>query len=81
MPGLTPLLRRHPEHPVSTETKLKKIMELSKSAPDVKFKNLTHLVNKESLMSCFHELDGKKAVGTDGVRHTTNELYILSLLP
>ena len=69
------------EHPVSAETKLKKIMELSKSAPDVKFKNLIHLVNKESLISCFHELDREKAVGTDGLRHTTNERYILSLLP
>ena len=59
------------EHPVSTETKLKKIMELSKSAPDVKFKNLIHLVNKESLISCFHELDGKKAVGADGVDKDT----------
>lgn len=26
-----------------------------------------HLFNEEALAGCFHELDGRKAVGTDGV--------------
>jgi hypothetical protein len=26
-----------------------------------------HLFNQESLAGCFHELDGRKAVGADGV--------------
>ena len=27
-----------------------------------------HLFNEESLAACFHRLDGRKAVGVDGVR-------------
>ena len=27
-----------------------------------------HLFNQESLGACFHELDGRKAVGADGVK-------------
>ncbi len=38
----------------------------------MEFKWLMPHFNKESLTSCFHELDGKKAVGIDGV---TKEVY------
>jgi len=31
------------------------------------FENLMHLYNKASLRGCFSELDGRKAVGTDGM--------------
>lgn len=34
----------------------------------MKFGNLMHLYNEESLKACLHELDGKKAVGPDGIR-------------
>jgi len=38
----------------------------------MEFKWLMPHINKESLISCYHELDGKKAVGIDGV---TKEQY------
>jgi hypothetical protein len=31
------------------------------------FDQLVHLVNEGSLAACFHELDGRKAVGIDGI--------------
>ncbi len=55
------------EFQVSTETKLKRITWLSSRDPHKVFNNLMHLFNKESLRTCFHELDGNKAVGIDGI--------------
>ena len=49
------------------ETKLKKISKLSEGNPGMKFSWLIQYFNKENLLHCFHELDGKKAVGTDGI--------------
>lgn len=49
------------------ETKLKRIMELSNENHKMKFKWLIQHFNKENLISCFHALDGKKAVGIDGI--------------
>ena len=42
-----------------------------------------HLFNQESLAACFHELDGRKAVGTDGVTYPYLDANgsVLSLLP
>jgi len=51
----------------STATKLARIAWLSGRDPLKKFDALMHLFNKESLTACFHELDGKKAVGYDKV--------------
>lgn len=51
----------------STTTKLARIAWLSERDPLKKFDALMHLFNKESLTACFHELDGKKAVGYDKV--------------
>ncbi len=56
----------------ATATKLKRIAELSKGDPMMEFKWLMPHINQESLTSCFNELDGKKAVGIDGV---TKEQY------
>ena len=51
----------------STETKLKRIAWLSSRDKAKKFDGLMHYFNAESLKACFHELDGKKAKGSDRV--------------
>lgn len=51
----------------TTETKLKRIAWLSSRDKRKEFNNLMHLINEEFLEVCFNELDGKKAVGIDGV--------------
>lgn len=59
--------------PISTTTtKLNRIAKLSSEHPMMEFKWLMPHINQESLTSCFYELDGKKAVGIDGV---TKEQY------
>lgn len=50
-----------------TETKLKRIAALSAANPEMVFTNVIHHFNEESLRACFHELDGKKAIGIDGI--------------
>ena len=64
------------EQKQTTDTKLNRISVLSKANPKEKFNNLMHLFNEESLTQCFHELDGKKAVGIDLI---TKEEYGRSL--
>ena len=49
----------------STETKLLRISNLSREDHKVEFKWLMPHFNKKSLMCCFNELSGKKAVGID----------------
>lgn len=51
----------------STATKLARIAWLSGRDPVRKFECLMHHYNTESLLACFHELDGKKATGSDRV--------------
>ncbi len=55
------------ELPSPTNTKLERIAHLSANDPGKVFNNLMHLYNQVSLCMCFHELDGRKAVGIDGV--------------
>lgn len=55
------------DNQLSTNTKLRRIAWLSSRDKDKKFNNLMHLFNEESLVSCYQELDGKKALGIDGV--------------
>lgn len=50
-----------------TETKLKRIAELSHTNPEMMFNNLIHHFNENSLRECAHELDGRKALGADGI--------------
>lgn len=50
-----------------TDTKLKRIRWLSGQDSKKEFHNLIHLVSEDSLRECFNELDGKKAVGVDGI--------------
>jgi RNA-directed DNA polymerase len=54
-----------------TKTKLNRIALLSKEDPRRSFESLMHHFNEESLKECFHELDGKKAVGVDGIDKET----------
>ena len=49
----------------STATKLKRVAQLSGEDPRMEFIGLMPHVNKESLIGCFNELDGRKAVGID----------------
>ncbi len=46
---------------------MKRIAALSAANPDMVFTHVIHHINEESLRTCFHELDGKKAIGIDGV--------------
>ncbi len=55
------------ESQIPTETKLKRIAWLTSRDPQMVFNNLMHLFNIESLSTCFNELDGRKAVGIDGM--------------
>ena len=55
------------ESQLPAETVLYRIAKLSAHNPDKKFHSLMHHINVDSLRACFHELDGKKAVGIDGV--------------
>ena len=53
-------------------TKLERISQLSRENPDVVFTSIGHLIDKELLRQCHKDMDGKKAVGIDGV---TKEEY------
>lgn len=56
-----------PEPQTTTATKLKRIAWLSSQSRDKVFGQLMHHINEELLRSCYQELDGKKAVGVDGI--------------
>ena len=58
------------------ETKLERISQLSKEKPGMVFTSVGHLINKELLEDCHRKMDGKKAVGIDGV---TKEKYAENL--
>lgn len=51
----------------TARTPLARIAWLSSQNSDQAFTSLMHHVNVESLRCCFQQLDGKKAVGTDGI--------------
>lgn len=53
-------------------TKLERISQLSKENSDMVFTSVWHMINIELLKECHREMDGKKAVGIDGV---TKEEY------
>ena len=53
-------------------TKLERISQLSRENLDMVFTSIGHMINKELLKECHEEMDGKKAVGIDGV---TKEEY------
>jgi len=49
------------------ETKLERISKLSRENPDMVFTSVGHLINEEMLKACHRSMDGKKAVGIDGI--------------
>ncbi len=63
----------------TTATKLARIAKLSASDRFKRFDSLMHLFNEESLAACFRALDGKKAVGADGVVESTQSTTIVHL--
>jgi len=54
------------------ETQLERIARIAKDKPNEKFTSLIHLINKESIIACHKEMNGKKAGGEDKV---TKEIY------
>ena len=48
-------------------TKLARISEMSVEHPDMVFTSIGHLIDVELLTECHRDMDGKKAVGIDGV--------------
>lgn len=58
---------RSTESQLTTVTKLKRIAWLSTRDGHKQFDSLMHHFNEESLAECFHQRDGRKAVGIDGV--------------
>lgn len=64
---------RTTESQAMTETKLNRIALLSRQDPDRSFESLMHHFNEGSLKGCFYELDGRKAIGIDGIDKQTYE--------
>lgn len=58
------------------ETKLARISQLSRENPKMVFTSIGHLINEDMLKYCHEKMDGKKAVGIDGV---TKEEYSRNL--
>ena len=54
------------------ETKLERIAKVAKEKPNEKFTALIHLINKEMIIKCHEEMNGRKASGVD---NTTKEIY------
>lgn len=54
------------------ETKLERITQLSRANPDMVFTSIGHLIDMNMLKDCHAKMDGKKAVGIDGI---TKEEY------
>src|SRR5665213_1908076 len=48
-------------------TKLERIGERAKHRPDTVFNNIGHVIDQDLLRECYRELNGKKAIGIDGV--------------
>lgn len=49
------------------ETKLERIAQIAKTKPEERFTSLIHLINKEALIQCHEEMNGRKASGVDEV--------------
>ena len=61
---------RTSESQVNTDTALAEIAWLSSNNPQQVFHSLMHHFNMDSLRRCFEKLDGKKALGVDGISKT-----------
>lgn len=60
---------------MTTTTKWERIARLSKREPKKIFVNLMQMFNKENLGECFHKLDGKKALGIDGITKSQRKSF------
>jgi len=49
------------------ETKLERISQLASENPEMVFTSVGHLINVETLKECHEAMDGKRAVGIDGI--------------
>jgi RNA-directed DNA polymerase len=61
------------ENYILTGTQLKRIAALSAANPEMVFTNVMHHFNVESLRTCFQELNGRKAIGSDGIDKASYE--------
>ena len=52
---------------LTMETKLERISQLSRENPQMEFTSIYHLINMELLKKCHQEMDGRKAIGVDGI--------------
>ena len=67
---------RPAESQTTTATQLTRIAWLSTRDPQKTFGSLMHHFNETSLKACFHQLDGKKAVGADGVTKAAYAMHL-----
>lgn len=58
------------------KTKLERISEMSAEHPDMVFTSIGHLIDVELLMECHKDMDGKKAVGIDGITKDEYEVKL-----
>jgi group II intron reverse transcriptase/maturase len=49
------------------ETKLERIAKVAKEKPNEKFTSLIYLINKEMIIKCHEEMNGRKASGVDNI--------------
>ena len=56
----------------TTLTRISQLSWINRNNPEYRFTTLAYLINKEMLLSCHASMDGKKAVGIDGI---TKEEY------
>ena len=54
------------------DTRLARISTLSRENPKMVFTSVGHMIDKQLRMECHVKMDGKKAVGIDGI---TKEIY------
>jgi RNA-directed DNA polymerase len=60
-------MTKHSNIGMTENTKLDRIRKRSQAYPDTVFNNLGHVISVEFLTEIYHQLDGNKAVGIDGV--------------
>ena len=61
----------HSDDKLQWKTKLERIGELAEKQKETVFNNLAHVIDIEFLSERYHWLDGKKAIGIDGVDKET----------
>lgn len=62
----------HSNDRLTGNTKLDRIGVRSRAFPNTMFNNLGHVIAEEFLHEAYHQLDGNKAIGVDGI---TKDIY------